>query len=351
MFNTKIKQKRIRRMKYYPNGSVLFVTSSIEEGLLLLSNPLCRAVIESALASAQSLYPVKICHLLIEATHIHLVCVVNNPDDMSQFMKCFKTETAHAFNRILGRKKRTVWCEGSDDPVILTPVRALIAIAYLYANPSKDNLESSIDEYPGFSTWEMFASGKNSKEFKRIRRPQYQRLETNHHNLRGYTEEANRLLNETDETLPFSIDPDAWLKAFGITEKSDRDRMNSRLVDRIRHLEERAKLKRKRLHQSIIGKEKLIRQRIDLTYRPIRTGRKMWCLSEKRCLRVKFVSFLKDLMSAAREVRKRWFQGDFTLPYPPGLFPPSLPKLANALNSRQKYYDHEATVGFVPLLN
>jgi hypothetical protein len=30
-----------RKIKYHPNKNVLFVTFSIEEGLLLLSNPLC----------------------------------------------------------------------------------------------------------------------------------------------------------------------------------------------------------------------------------------------------------------------------------------------------------------------
>jgi hypothetical protein len=46
-------------------------------------------------------------------------------------------------NRLLGRGKRTLWCEGYDSPVVLTPVRALVAIAYLYANPAKDNLKEA----------------------------------------------------------------------------------------------------------------------------------------------------------------------------------------------------------------
>jgi hypothetical protein len=55
-------------MKYHPNKSVLFVTFTVEEGLLLLCNPLCLAIIQSCLAAAQSLYPVRICHrhLLVE---------------------------------------------------------------------------------------------------------------------------------------------------------------------------------------------------------------------------------------------------------------------------------------------
>jgi len=268
--------------------------------------------------------------MLVEATHVHLLCVVDNPDDIAQFMKCFKTETAHAFNRILGRTKRTIWCEGSDDPVVLTPLRTLIAIAYLYANPSKDCLESSIDKYPGFSTWKMFTAGEMSKEWKRIRRPQYRALTRENNNLKGYTKEAERLVSDSKETVPFKIEPNAWLDAFGITQKEEQDRMNARLIARVRYLEQRAALIRSRHGHRVVGKEQLLRQVLSVSYRPQRYGKRMWCLSEKRSVRKKFITFLKDLMAKARSVRERWYQGDFSVPYPPGLFPPSMPKLANA---------------------
>lgn len=76
-------------MKYHPHGSVLFCTLSLEEGLLLLANPLCQAIIKSCLAAACTLYPVRICHILAEATHIHLVLVVINPDHVDAFFRHF----------------------------------------------------------------------------------------------------------------------------------------------------------------------------------------------------------------------------------------------------------------------
>jgi REP element-mobilizing transposase RayT len=85
-------------MKYHPNGRVLFVTFTVEEGLVLLCNPLCRAIIESCLAAAQELYPVNISHLLVEATHVHLVLTVYNPEHVPAFMRHFKTESAHMIN-------------------------------------------------------------------------------------------------------------------------------------------------------------------------------------------------------------------------------------------------------------
>jgi hypothetical protein len=41
-----------KKMKYHPHGSVLFCTFTLEEGLLLLANPLCQAIVKSCLAAA-----------------------------------------------------------------------------------------------------------------------------------------------------------------------------------------------------------------------------------------------------------------------------------------------------------
>jgi len=163
-------------MKYHPRGSVLFVTFSVEEGLLFLSNPLCTAIIQSCLVATYLLYPVRISHITVEATHIHMVITVLDPDHVNAFIRHFKTESAHAINTIQGRKKRTVWCEGYDSPRILTLSKAMSVISYIYCNPAKDNLVSSINEYPGFSTWKMFTSGETTKMWRRFRRPQFRCL-------------------------------------------------------------------------------------------------------------------------------------------------------------------------------
>lgn len=316
-------------MKYHPSGSVLFATFTIEEGLLLLSNPLCRAIIQSCLVAAQKLYPVKICHILIEATHVHLMFTVHNPDDIPSFLRHFKTDSAHMLNRLLGRKKRTIWCEGYDSPKVLTLTRALAAIAYLYSNPAKDNLVSSIEEYPGFSSWEMFQSGQHTRNWKRLRRSQFRALAPDSHSLRGYTKEANRLLEESREVETFTLEPSAWLEAFGVTEPEDQARINRRLIERVRTLEARAERKRARENKRVMGRERLLKQELDLSYKPSRKGRKMWCLSDRRSIRVEFIRAFKKLRREARRVLALWRLGNTTVRYPPGLYPPSMPKLAN----------------------
>ncbi len=318
-------------MKYHPNKSVLFCTFSLEEGLLLLANSLCKSIVKSCLARAQTLHPVQICHLLVEASHVHMVIVVVNPDDVHGFIRCFKTESAHMINGLLGREKRTVWCEGYDSPVVLTPVRALVAIAYLYSNPAKDNLESSIERYPGFSSWEMFRSGNSTKQWKRLRRPQFCAISRDANNQAGYSRLAERILAESKDFQTFTLEPDAWIKAFGISSAEEIRKINARLVARVRDLEERAERRRMRTRSQVLGRAKLQAQVLDTGYRSRRSGRRTWCLAEKRGIRMAFIRFMKQLMVKAREVQSRWALGDRLVPYPAGLYPPCMPKLANVL--------------------
>ena len=119
-----------------------------------------------------------------------MILVVKNPDHVPSFIRHFKTESAHMLNRILGRRKRTIWCDGYDSPLVLTLRRALVALAYLYANPAKDNLVPTIDTYPGFSTWSMFRSGNLSELFTRLRRFQFLPLLPKQHNLKSYQHNA-----------------------------------------------------------------------------------------------------------------------------------------------------------------
>lgn len=320
-----------KAMKYHPHGSVLFCTFSLEEGLFLLANPLCKAIVKTCLARAAKLYHIRICHYIVSATHIHLLIVVANPDHVQSFMRHFKTDSAHMINRLLGRAKRTVWCAGYDSPIVLSPLRALVAISYLYANPAKDNLETSIEKYPGMSSWKMFQTGQTTRVWKRLYRDQFTVIPRDAHNLRGYAKRAQALLAGSTEDQTFTLEPNAWLEAFGYRDPADQDRINKRLVARIRLLEERAEKIRAKSKKRVIGRERLINQALDTTYRPNRKGRRMWCLSERRSLRLAFIKFFKELMRQARAVRERWKMGDFTVPYPPGLHPPSMPKLANVI--------------------
>ena len=164
-----------------------------------------------------------------------------------------------------------------------------------------------------------------------MRRPQFTKIPRKSNNLRGYTELAGKVVGDSTEVQTFRLEPNAWMDAFGYRSALDHKKINERLVARIRIIEERAERGRFKRNGRVLGRERLVAQVFNTTYRSKRNGRRMWCLSEKRSVRAEFIRFFKELMRKARAVRERWKTGDVTVPYPPGLYPPSMPKLANAL--------------------
>ena len=70
-----------------------------------------------------------------------------------------------------------------------------------------------------------------------------------------------------------------------------------------------------------------------MAYAPKKFGKRMWCICSNVPLRVAFINFIKDLRARAKEVKHRWLNGGWMEPFPPGLFPPCLPALANIIPS------------------
>jgi REP element-mobilizing transposase RayT len=322
-----------RPRKIHVHNMVLLISISVEQGLLLLPNKLCETLIQSALARAQALHPLTVCHFIIEGTHVHLLAVVSNPDDVKGFVERFKTESAHAINRLLGRKKRTIWCEGYDSPTVLTASEVMRYLVYLYTNPAKDNLEDTINRYPGLSSWEMFVNNQHEQEWAWIHRPAFSGISDRALSPKNYSALAGELLAQAKEKHTFRIDPNAWMKCFGINSKEDQDRLNAELKMRILAQEARYHEQRQRDGKTVIGREKLLGQRFDTSYTPERHGRRMWCLSDEKEPRINFITWVKDLIKQAREVYRRWQRGDSSVPFPLGLYPPSMPKVAEPLTA------------------
>ena len=125
--------------------SAVFISTRIQEGLPLVPTCYMQLILQSILARAQSKYKVSVCHFLFMSNHLHMLLVVNNPDEVPAFMDMIKTESAHAINRLLGRRQRTVWCSGYDSPPVLTLEDIILKINYIYTNPQSADLVDTID--------------------------------------------------------------------------------------------------------------------------------------------------------------------------------------------------------------
>ncbi len=99
--------------------TVVMITSRVQQGLPFTCTPLLELLLWSALTVAYNHHPIRIIAFVVMGNHLHLIALVEDPVQIESFMERFKCETAHAVNRLLGRRQVTVWCEGYDSPTIL----------------------------------------------------------------------------------------------------------------------------------------------------------------------------------------------------------------------------------------
>lgn len=311
-----------------PNHPVEAVLS-LEQGLLLPANRLGKFIIESAMSRAQELHPIKLSDYVVEGSHIHFAMFVEDPSTLTGFVERFKTESAHYINAMLGRRKRTVWCEGFSKTPILTLSRMIEKLVYIYTNPAKDALVDSIEEYPGATSWRAFCGGSRSRRYPRLHRPMIPYLPGRAYSLYEYKKQIKLLKKMATSSQVLELTPEAWMPFFGITTEEEQRQIRDEVIARVREREEQYRRERLREGKTVIGAGKLMLAHLEPDYMPERTGKKMWCLCDNTELRVSYIAWAKEIKKRAREVYERWKQGDFSVSYPPGVFPPAVPKLAN----------------------
>src|SRR5574344_1005816 len=152
--------------KLYIEGQVRFLTISLQRGLPLLPNHLIKNILLSYLSQAVRLFPITICDFIVMNNHIHFIIIIKEPVHLAQFLDHFKTSTALAINKLMHIPKGSVWEKGSDSPVILDLYSLIKKVAYIYCNPAKANIVSSIDEYPNLNSFKFFKNNSGKGFFR-----------------------------------------------------------------------------------------------------------------------------------------------------------------------------------------
>ena len=317
--------------KYFVNRSVHLITARTEEGLPLVPSLILNFIIWGILARAKAMYQVKVCHFLFMANHFHMMIVVDNPEHVSAFTGYVKGETAHAINRLLGRRRKTIWAEGYDSPIILTYDDVLRYIIYIYLNPIKALLVSSIDEYPGVSSWSMFISGNLTKKCKHTRRDDIKVLPLPALSINEQKQLVDKYDNLSQSNNTFTLEPFAWMDCFPALAGVDKEKHQAQIISNLRAEEKKLLEQRKQTKSQPLGATTLRRQSMIKEYSPRKFGRKMICLAFDKDLRKDFISHFRYLCQLARKAYEAWKRGDLQHKIPPGLFAPALPTLVVSL--------------------
>ena len=318
-----------RSRKLFLHNTLKFITFRTEEGLPFVPTAYMNELLWSSLAKAQDLYPVEICAFNFELNHAHMLLRVADPELIPKFIGYVKQETAHALNRLLGRRRKTVWEENYDSPTILDADKALEKFEYLLLNPVKDNLADSLDEYPGASSWSMMKSGQSKRRCRAIARNKIPQLKSPEHPCREESEVLDYLEENNPTILTFHLSPYSWKQCFEETRSLNDNEVRKLILSRIteRAAQYHRDKRDRRLpkpHPERLKHESIVRQ-----YTPKTFGRKTICLSSFRHLRQRFIALYRDLCDRAVKVLAEWRSGNWHLPFTPGLFPPCLPRSSN----------------------
>ena len=317
--------------KFFVNKQVLFISARVEEGLPLVPSEVINLIIRGVLARGSSLYQVRICHYLFMANHLHVLLVVENPEDVSNFTGYIKGEIAHAVNQLLGRRRKTIWAEGYDSPVLLTAEDTLRYIAYIYANPSEANLVDRIEDYPGVSSWQMFYGKRHSSKHKWIRRPAVPKLSSSALTVGEQKRLVEELVRGAKLSHEFVIEPYAWMECFSETEDSSIEEIREEIISAVRSKEEEYREKRVAEGKGVIGSTSLRRQSMLKEHQPEKFGKKMICICSCLELRRRFIEHYRALCQAAAVIYENWKRGDISQKMPPGMLAPRMPVLVSAL--------------------
>ena len=308
----------MHKNKLYVQGKLLFLTSRVEKDLPFATCKVLNTAIWGILARANEQWDISVCHFVFMTNHFHMLVVVRNPADVPMFVKHIKQETAAAVNRICGIRQNTVWTRGFDDPIVLSADKALDIIKYIYKNPANAHLVSSIEQYPGVSSWEMFKNKEYNKKCVWLKRSSFSAVP----NLTQLSDCSQaQLISEFAGKEPifhtFKLSPNAWMECFEEYKNADRDTVNQQIIDEILCEEQQIE------HPNgVLGANKLRIQPINKKYKPSKYGKRMFCICSDVEIRKKYIGYLKYISQKAKDAYKAIKNGICNIVFPPGTFMP-----------------------------
>ena len=319
----------MRTRRYFRAGAVHFITFRTEEGLPFVPVRFINILLLSALARARRLYPVQLIAVVVQANHVHMLIRVIDPVHASAFIGYFKTETANCLNRLLNRRQRTVWLKRFHSPIVLDIHKALELFAYTLLNPVKDGLVESMEEYPGVSSYISLMRGRNEVRVKSIPRSAVPRIEDPTSPLTCDPELSSYFSSDLFEEVGLTFEPEALRLAYDETRGLSPDKFRDTLLSVLQ--KKQMEYRSQRMGRASVGARELVAGSMLVPHSPPVDGRKMICLASIPELRKRFIRHFRELCSRCREVFVRWKDGDVSSQFPPGMFAPGLPRLANLL--------------------
>lgn len=328
----------MRTRRHIKSNSLYEITFRAIDSLPLTCTRYMSAIIYSVLSRVQRDHKVVLHHFIFEGSHPHIVCTAKDADQCQRFYGQLQKQLTDCIKKLCGLDRLKLWEGRANINEIPTLDDAIAKIGYLYANPSNDNLEDTIEKYPGVSSWRAFLESENiehtsSSIHNWIRLPSIEKLPARSLSRKQDVFYTERLIDENKATHVLEIEPLSWAQLFLDSPNSARvDEIKSRIIENVRKREFDNRTKRISEGKTVLGAEELRKQPMLKAHTPKKKGHQIFVQSMFKEIRLRLIYERKELDGLCREIYDQWKRGDFNTPWPPGTFPPPLPPLANFFN-------------------
>ena len=306
-------------------------------GLPFVCTNYMKTLLRSVAARVQRDHKVTLCHLLWMGNHPHIIVIAKDKKACTSFYGELQKQLTESVKRLCGFPYLSLWKNNATSVIPYHDVETVCyRIGYLYANPARANLVDTVADYPGFSSWKEFLSDLSSLnavyelECPWVQQPFIEKLS----GLAVSRAEDLRMCQEWKERASevnfLRIQPNAWMKCFGVSEAQEVESINNKIIQYHTGLEQEAREKRQR---KVMGRKALIAQPLNLTYRSKKPSRRIFVYSLDPEFRKYLIKKYREFCDACTRCYERWKLGDLSVKWPDGALLPPVPHIVNDLCS------------------
>ena len=303
-----------RKLRYVPQPNTLvhITCRTIQGRYLFLPSPQFNDVFLGALGKAQRDCEIMINAVSVLSSHFHLLLVIDDAEQVANFMRNFNSKLALEVNRLTGWDG-TVFGRRYDMTVVTDEELAQAGILkYVLAQSVKEQLVERVEDWPGVHSLSALMEGETltGHWFNR----------SQEHGARNRGEEHSRFKYASEETVVLSKIP-CWAHL------SDED-YRQRIASLKEQIEAEAAVVREATGTQVLGVEAILSR--DPQYRPENLARSPAPLvhAATRAARKAFYEAYSWFVGAFRDAAEKLRRGDRAAPFPAGCFPPALPFVA-----------------------
>jgi hypothetical protein len=327
-----------RQRRKIISGHTYEITFRTRFGLPFVCTAYTATIISGIIARVQRNHKVTLCHFIFMGNHAHIVVVAKDLQACSDFHGEIKKQLTDSYKQLLGLPFLSLWDENSSSVLELSDLNgAKERISYLYANPARANLVDSIERYPGLNSFTAFLSCPHTLMASHctacpwIRTPTIKKLPSRAISPTQDAAFTQYLKAKSKLSHDLVLQPNAWMKIYGITDPAEVAEVNQSIVSTLLHYEAEARTIRCQSGWRVKGAAKLATEAINLSYLPDKKSRKIFVYASDPELRKQRIADYKIFCQRCTYCYEQWKIGDYSVEWPPGAFQPPIPTRINWL--------------------